>query len=515
MNFSTIRSFLLFLTLASLAGCGGSSPPAPPMAPFTTDAALQGTPVPKAVAITLDGDTADWPASSVIVASDRYIYVRFAVQDAQYTLQAAPITTAIMLDVDGEKSTGRVGSSDPLNSLGVDLEIDFSPPRGPGVSGHGVAAFTLDAAGNKTPISTADFDFSASPTYAANWYECRISRTPSNTAGLPKLGMLSRGWVKGVVATLDSNGQVDGATEPFTVNAGPAAPGKYLAIRDLPVKPDGAIRVMEYNVEKSNPTSKPELFRRLFKAAKPDVILLEEWETGDAVALQAWFTSMVSNDTWNVVKPAGNNSTGGGVAIVTHLPLAPMADDRLVLPPGAVSADSKEHKIRFVCGKITTPVGDMLVGCVHLKCCGSKDSPEDQTRMAEARAINACFKAGAGTDKATIRLLAGDLNLVGSRPPLDLLRQGLDSDGSDLAIASPMVLGDATLQTWRDPTSGYCAGRLDYVTYSHTNCQIVNAFVLDTSRLSDESLAKMGLERGDCDGSDHLPVIVDIRPIVH
>src|SRR5207248_2624641 len=113
-----------------------------------------------------------------------------------------------------------------------------------------------------------------------------------------------------------------------------------------------------------------------------------------------------------------------------------------------------------------------------------KDSGEDLTRMAEARAINASFmSAGGAMDHGAMRILAGDLNLVGSRPPLDLLRQGLDVDGSDLTVARPMVLGDTTLLTWRDPPTGYAPGRLDYVTYSKSNAQVLNAFVLDTSRL--------------------------------
>jgi hypothetical protein len=158
----------------------------------------------------------------------------------------------------------------------------------------------------------------------------------------------------------------------------------------------------------------------------------------------------------------------------------------------------------------------MLTGCAHLKCCGTKDSPEDQARMAEARAINAAFASAAGAlDKSAIRLMGGDFNLVGSRPPLDVIRQGLDVDGSDLAVIAPRVLGDSSLITWRDPASGYAPGRLDYMLFSDGNAQIVNAFVLDTSRLSDESLARMGLDRTDCDGSDHLPVIIDIKPAAH
>jgi hypothetical protein len=39
----------------------------------------------------------------------------------------------------------------------------------------------------------------------------------------------------------------------------------------------------------------------------------------------------------------------------------------------------------------------------------------------------------------------------------------------------------------------------------------VQAFALDTARLTDEALAKSGLERDDTDASDHLPIVMDLR----
>jgi endonuclease/exonuclease/phosphatase family metal-dependent hydrolase len=506
---------VLVMGAGVVAGCKSHRAHAPSGGAYTTERALAGEPAAPAN-ITIDGDTADWTDDAVIEANEHYIFVRFTVEDQQYTLQASPVTTAIMLDVDGDPSTGRTSDLAPLNTMGVDLEIDFSP-HARGAAGHGVAVYAIDSVGRRTALSTADVDFACAPTYASSWYECRISRTPDNAATLPKRGLLSSGPIRGIVATLDSNGNIDGYTDPFTVNAGAAAPGKPLATTDLPAKPEGAVRVLYYNVEKSSPVAKPEPFRRVFQATKPDVICLEEWETGDAAALQAWFTAMVSSErAWNVRKPEGNLSSGGGVAIVTQYPLAPMIGDTITLPPGAIGKNSPEHKVRFVGAKITTPAGDVLTGCTHLKCCGTKDSAEDQARMAEARAINSAFTSAAGAlDKGVMRVLGGDLNLVGSRPPLDLLRQGLDVDGSDLTVARPMVLGDSTLLTWRDAPSGYAPGRLDYVTVSRHNTEVVNAFVLDTSRLSDESLARMGLDRTDCNGSDHLPVIVDIKPAAH
>jgi hypothetical protein len=39
---------------------------------------------------------------------------------------------------------------------------------------------------------------------------------------------------------------------------------------------------------------------------------------------------------------------------------------------------------------------------------------------------------------------------------------------------------------------------------------VVNSFVLDSTILADETLARTGLDRGDSEGSDHMPVVVDV-----
>src|SRR3954465_7167278 len=95
---------------------------------YTTEAMLSGAP--GVSTITVDGDTADWPGDTPILADDQYVYLRFAVEDAQYTLQGSPRTTSILLDVDGSTGTGETSSLTPFNTMGVDLEIEFSPRKG-------------------------------------------------------------------------------------------------------------------------------------------------------------------------------------------------------------------------------------------------------------------------------------------------------------------------------------------------------------------------------------------------
>jgi endonuclease/exonuclease/phosphatase family metal-dependent hydrolase len=174
-----------------------------------------------------------------------------------------------------------------------------------------------------------------------------------------------------------------------------------------------------------------------------------------------------------------------------------------------------ENALRFVSGLVQTPQGPLAVGSTHLKCCGTKESKEDRARMAEATAIAGMLATALGQgpgSQAWGVVIGGDLNLVGSRPPLEAIAQGADLDGSELLVAEPMRLGDHAMYTWYDAGNAYTPGRLDYLLYSDAVAEAVNSFVLDTSVMSEAALARLGLDAGDTASSDHLPVVLDVRP---
>jgi len=504
---SLVRSSALLLSLClALAGCSSASDTAP--TEVQSDPALTGAPVQESVLVILDGDTKEWPTEQAITADEHYLYVRFAVENEQFTLQSAPQTVSLLVDLDGDSRTGKPGKP-PVNNLGVDLEVQFSPRTG----GPGVAAYAFTPGGKRTKIPTADLDFAFAPTYAASWYEARISRTPDKANGLPSAGLFSTGAVRAIVVTLDASAEIDGYSDLMEIEVGPACPGgKRLSSLDLPMKPQDAIRVMTYNIERSSPVNKPAQFSRIFQAINPDIILIQEWEEGDADSVRGWFTALVPTaEGWHVRKSEGTLAEGGGVAIVSRYPLAPILGDSLTVLDSDRGRD-RAFPVRFVGAKVTTPLGEVIAASTHLKCCGSKGTAEDIRRMAEARSINANLSAVAGASPTAIRIVAGDLNLVGSRPPLDLLRAGLDVDRTDLSIADAYVLGNPSMYTWRDPGQPFSPGRLDYILYSDGCANVVNAFILDTTRMSEESLARMGLDSTDTNVSDHLPVIMDLHP---
>lgn len=445
--------------------------------------------------IVIDGDLGEWAEDAAGTADQDYLYFRVAQGEDAFPLQAGPQSLTLWLDTDGDRATGRQ-LGDPAQSawLGVELEIHFSPTTEEGVQ-RGVALTAYDYAGREWPVSHADVDLLALPTYAAAWYEGRISRHIETEFG-PLVGLADRGTARGMFVVLDEHDAVELSTDLFEINKPVASDAAPLANADLPAKAPGTVRVVSYNVLRGSPMENPEPFARVFAAIDADIALIQEWDGGNAGTLESWFTALVPTQSgWSAL--AGE----GGVAVVAQHEMAPL---------GPASLSTGERTVRFIGANVLTPHGSVGVTSVHLKCCGTKGSQEDQDRSAEAELVNAIFFDAFANEGITTRIIGGDMNLVGSRTPLDILKQRLAEGETDMDIAEARVLGDGTAYTWRDASSVFPNGRLDYVV--STGAHVVQAFTLDTARLSDAALARLGLDRTDTSVSDHLPVVIDLIP---
>lgn len=473
----------------------------------------------RSLAVTLDGDIAEWPGDAAVTADERYLYLRFTVEGEQFTLQSAPQSVVLYLDVDASPATGFVPVDGPMKNYGLDLRVRFSPAGANGKPSNGVVLERMNPDGSATALPVADFELQVAPTYASSWYELRLTRTPADLGGLPEKGLFSSAAIapvgpheplgrlsrlQGLAGVLSATGELDAWADPFAIDRlGPAGVNREPRGGLPPEKPVGAFRVMTYNVERGHPMESPATFGRIFTALKPDVIFVQEWDAGETDDLAGWFRAYAtSSEEWHVVKPPGPSSKGGGVAVISRWKLEE------AMPPVMIG----DRATRFAAAWVDAPGGAVLLGSGHLKCCGTKGSSEDQRRMAEAKAINASLARALEGRPGSGVVIGGDMNLVGTRPPLDLLRAGLDADGSDLDVADAPVLGDAQYATWRDTGTPFTPGRLDYLMYSDSRLKAVHAFVFDTGRLSDETLARLGLDRTDAMGSDHLPVVLDLAP---
>lgn len=462
-------------------------------------------------AITVDGRLEEWPRNAASLADEHFLYFRVTVEDHGMPLQAAPETVSLWLDVDGRADTGaRNTEVAEAGTLGVDLVVEFSPPSSnrPGELSRGVAVYAPTPDGEMIALSHAHIDLLSTPTYATGAYEIRIARHIDESAPQSlRAALTSRGQARSMFVVRNAAREILGWSDPETFNLPSAAGGPARVDVSLPAKPQGAIRIVSWNVLDNAPLSTPAPFARIISTLEPDIIVLQEmWDT-DPATIIAWFTSVVTGDVlWQArTRPDGQ----GGVAIVSRYPLRALGSDALSLP---ASGNRPESPVRFIGAMIDTPQGEVAIGTVHLKCCGTAGSSEDQRRIDEARAINHDLSQALATSAAQIRVIAGDVNLVGSRTPLELLAAGLDADGMDLQPVTTLVHGDAAVYTWFDAQSSFSPGRLDWILAGESGARVVNAFVLDGRRLTDSALARMGLTRTDTAASDHLPVVVDIRP---
>lgn len=452
-------------------------------------------------AVKLDGRFGEWPADASTIADANWVYFRISVDGQENPLQASDSTLALWLDVDDNPATGKqMPSPRVAGAIGVDLVVEFSPQDASGKATSGVAAYTFDAAGSKISLNQAQLELAAAPTVASPNYEIRISRYPDPSAAPVLARMLSAGGQARGMFVLVENAKVVGWSDPEALRLPAAAKGRPEAGLTVPAKAPGSIRVMSYNVLKSQPAKNPGPFSRLIQVIKPDVILLQEWDADEATA-RAWFTAVVSGESkWHA-----RAGMGGEVLIVSTYPIRPLLTE-------PVRAESATNPVRFVSGVVSTPMGDVAVGSVHLKCCGTVGSSEDKRRMAEATAIREAMESALGATSTPIRIIAGDLNLVGSVTPLEILSSKLDFDGSSLSPVEAEILGDPANFTWFNTAERFPPGRLDYILFSDSTAAVANSFILDTRRLNQKALAAMGLDRNDSAASDHMPLVVDLKP---
>jgi len=459
--------------------------------------AASDVPIPS-TPIVIDGQVEDWPEDAALVADDKYVYFRVTVDEADPApLQAAPRTLALWIDLDGDPSTGRRHATPPpATELGVDYEIEFSPIY-QGKPGTGVRVIDATDEGDPREVSHAAIDLVTAPTHASSWYEGRIARSAMGEDALDARA------ARAMFLVLDESGPTDMWSDAMETGLPRLAPAQGFDL-DIPPRGVDAVRVMSWNVLRNAPVNNAGPFERVFQVVDPDIILLQEWDYTPA-QLRGWFTALAPSPTpWQA-----HSRPEAGVGIVSRYPLTPLFDELLMMPDPDGGED--ERHVRCAAAIVHTPVGDVGVASLHLKCCGTAGGREDRIRMAEARALNDALESRFAEYGVPTRVIGGDVNLVGGREPLDILSEGLDADGSDLAIANPRVMGDAAPYTWWDADSRFPPGRLDYLLVSDASADLVRTFVFDTARLSVRSLAAIGLDPSDSRASDHMPVVVDVR----
>lgn len=429
--------------------------------------------------------------------------------DRELNFQGLDGSLNVLIDVDGNVATG----VRRRNMDGVDLVVQFTPPNAqdPTERGMGVGVFlTADPtnAGLETSTLThANLAMKMAPTYASQHVEFSLGRNLL-IPGTPPLFEGSMCALKVVLISRDQR-----VTDESDVLIHALTPAnrdgieRYLS-EGVPSKRDDAVRVMSWNVEFGTILKKTAVYERILNSIDPDILLLQELtpaDTADALLTFLNDRELSSSDKWKVIL-GGNDDDPIRCGIASRLPLKRIAEISFIPYP-----DRPDRFVRALAGEVSLADGrSLLATSVHLKCCGRIESREDGTRLQEVGLINQALRFYMTTNEFDGVVMGGDLNLVGRYKPVESLADGLDFDGSDLAIVRPYQLNKRSNATWKNPRSRFAPGRLDYLLLSQSSMFEIESFVFNSANLSRAGLTADHLKFDDsAEASDHYPIVVD------
>lgn len=541
--------------------------------PLVIGEAVPRTVAPRTIAI--DGDFEDWAGLAAVSVGrstyegspyirlgrvwttfdDRWVYFRIEL-GRLVNVQGLTGTLSLQLDADGNRLTGdiRTGGTGELGIAGVDFELHFSPRGADGGFG-GVGAEVVEANLPTAPANPYWFGASFAPTFASDEIELRMARG-GLIPGATVMPFVASHFGARLVFT-DEVGSIIDRTEPFSIALTPQpidAPQFELGERETaelsaPVaetlgsdgdgemaggddgenagepavageSSDGAevtaaaappgriarlnrgdVRAMSWNVLNGSIFANPGPFARVARALDPDIICFQELGSRTTPALlRSWLDEhLPSPFGWTVVI-----SGEQGVGVATRLSAVPVTSLSGLVEPDPSNLRASSLLVAAADRRV-------LVTSVHLKCCGRAGDPSDQKRVAQADAIRRRLRVAQFDLSPSGLLIMGDLNLVGSYEPLQIILHQNDLNATDLLATNPFVIGDATNATWRDPQQPYLPGRLDYAVISDAVLRVSNCFLLDTERLSESERLRLGVESTDSAATDHLPIVVDFR----
>lgn len=458
-------------------------------------------------------------------SDDRFVYLMIEVGNF-VNAQGLDGAAFIFLDVDGHPVTGkRSGGMD-----GVDAIIELTPPNRdqPGKPGMGVGLrstayhppATMREDYKLAALNTYDIGLLFAPTHQGTRFEFRIDRG-ARLPDCPPLFLDKQFTFK--VTFLNLTGAAEDEAGPFTQELTPTtdpastAQTPIIQTADPLARAEGTVlRAMSWNIERGAIFKKSDAFARSIKAIAPDVILFQEMtDKNSAGQIQQFLDEhlpQAESQHWAVAF-----GTAGGdlrCAIASRYPL------EAIPSLSKITVENRSGKpaqpARAECSRMIVDGKSVLVTSLHLKCCGRAGGTEDQTRINECKAIHSAIRSvlpgGANAEGETWAgvLMAGDLNLVGSRTPLEMLAIQTDLDKTSLSIVEPYQLDGLSNLTWADRTQPFTPGRLDFMLYSDSTMRVLRAFVYDSADLSTIWAQSKDVKEDDTQNtSDHLPVVTD------
>lgn len=302
----------------------------------------------------------------------------------------------------------------------------------------------------------------------------------------------------------------------------------------LDKKSPNHIRVLNYNInwdaifpddDPDNHTwreyNKAEAFQRIIQAIQPDIVCLQEInQDRDPADVSEIFDQALplTNGSWNAVLARDNVILSPYPLLIDHytFPQYQQAAALIDLPDN-----------------LYTP--DLYMMCAHFKSAGGDSNISRRQQQADLIIdhIRDFRSPGDFIDLPTNTpfIMLGDFNVYDTDPAYhlttlltgDIINEtqygsdlSPDWDSTDLTDVLPSHNGlGKYFYTWRDDNSSFDPGPLDHIIYSDSVLQVSQAFILNTTWLSEEELTLLGLEANDVllnpntGYFDHFPMIVD------
>ena len=494
------------------------------------------------VPIQLDGHFDDWtgvPIWSQATASSgplqaawatddaHWWYLSFAVRDS-VSHSGMPGTLHLLIDADDNAQTGSTVFDTAVGLAGVDVALDLSrsdKTQGNRV-GAGAALRTVGPSGLSASRSAYELSVVALPSWSATRFELRLARG-GTLDGFAPLGRTVRARLV-FEATSGAVTALPAARFAFATPLEPRA--RTQRVSAMPSKANGSVRVVQWNVSEGSFRS-PANHAKLLAAVQPDVILLDEAyaETSDATlaeffarpelaALGRWrFVYSRSGGRQRTVVATRDRDIRQAASMVRmEYPAGVLDSVRAMVPTAAQPLFDIEAKAQLSStgAWITIDGIETLFVPLDLQSGGFFRNPQDQLRVLQSRAIRAAVQrelASRATRGALV--IAGDFNAIGSYESISMLQQGLDLDGSDLALSDAWRLGERSLVTWTDPKVGqFLPGRLDLTLFSDAAFERTGGFTFTSAELAPALAASLGVTPETSErASDHLIVVTDLR----
>lgn len=444
-----------------------------------------------------DGDDGGMDLGDLWLADDgRFLYLRFQLGEAEFMLQEEN-RLMLYLDTDGDAETGEA-----VGGLGADVTWCFGDKRG-----------TAFADAGPVKIEHGGLGLVLAPSVSSAEFEVAIDRR-ARPAGEE---LFPSGTFRLALAEAGGDRQPDSGAVSHRFAPAPAPPPRPAG---LPAKGEGQLRLATYNVEYDQlfDPERQDAFGRILGAVGADVLGLQEIYEHSAEETLAVIGSLLPG-SWHAAK------VGVDLVAVSRYPI--LRTECIVYCDEIGSTGVFLLDTRPLWGRQT------LLVLAHPPCCTGGDPPADAGRQHVLDATMAYLRdatsaagerrrPGAGLERGTPILIAGDMNLVGDSQQLRTLVEGeivdaasfgptpaRDWDGTALADLMPRHLDLPMTFTWTRE-GRFSPGRLDFIVYSDSVLRAERGFVLYTPAMTDAALEAHGLERADTTrASDHLPVVGD------